>query len=179
MVFPSNVLDEGLKGFPTLGDPPFPAKCKDMAVAELRDAGFPRGSEKITMQEVEMYKEGSEAARIAASGIHFPGMGKDSDIEWVTVYCVEAALHGWKFRRAWYYWVAYTEDSSHAIPEEVAEELNKTFRKEVRVEGFAGGQNVRGNVAAYHIDTPRGFAELIRLLEKRRSERRKALGLEE
>lgn len=167
---PSNRLEEGLKGFPTLGDPPFPEECKDMAVAELRAAGFSRGSETLTICEHEVYKEGSEPAKMASVGIHMPGMAKPDDIEWVALYDVNARLYGWKFRRAWYYWVAHADDSIHYIPKDVAREFNQTFRLETRVQGYAGGQEVHRPVDLYHVDTPRGLLALMGLLRKQYGE---------
>jgi hypothetical protein len=167
---PSNKLDKGLKGFPTLGDPPFEAECKDQAVAELRDAGFPRGTETVTMREVQAYSKDSEAHRLACSGIHIPGMAKPEDIEWVTVYDVEAKLYGWTFSRAWYYWRAKSDYFDRHIPEDVAKELNKTFRREIRVEGYGGGTDVTRPVSGYHIDTPRGLAKLVKLLKQQDEE---------
>jgi hypothetical protein len=168
---PSNRLDEDLKGFPTLGDAPFPLECKDMAVAELRAAGFPRGSETLTMCEREIYKEGSEPDRMASAGVYMPGSPAFNDPdnkEWASLYRVDAELYGWKFDRAWYYWIARTHEySEYVIPEDVAEELNQKFRRETRVQGFAGGQDVRGPVHSYHVDTTRGFEALMVLLEKR------------
>ncbi len=164
---PSNRLDKGLKGFPTLGDGPFPAECRDVALKELQAAEFPRGSATLTMCEREVYKEGSKPHQMASSGIHMPGMATPEDIEWVMLYDVNAKLYGWKFRRAWYYWVASTREySEYAIPEDVATEFNQEFRLETRVEGCAGGQDVRQKVDLYHVDTPRGLAALMKLLKK-------------
>jgi len=164
---PSNQRNEGMKGFPTLGDPPFPEACRDLAVTELRTAGFPRGSEIMTVCEREVYKEDSELAKLASAGIHMPSIAKPDDIEWITLYDVDAKLYGWTFRRAWYYWVASTgEYSEYTIPEDVATKFNQAFRQEARVQGYAGGQDVRQKVNLYHVDTPRGLAALIELLKK-------------
>jgi hypothetical protein len=178
---PSNRLDKDLKGFPTLGDAPFPEGCKNEAVAELRAAGFPRGSETLTMREKQVYKEGSDPDKMARCGIHMPGMAKPDDIEWASLYSVKAELYGWKFSRAWYYWVCRSDwGSEYDIPETVAEELNKEFRREIRVTGYAGGTDVRGPVDSYHVDTPRGLAKLIEILKERkeaiREEERKKYG---
>ena len=164
---PSNRLDGDLKGFPTLGDPPFSAKCKDAAVAELRAAGFPRGSETLTLTEHKVYKEGSKAHQMASAGVHVPGMAGPDDTEWVWVYVVEAKLHFWKFYRAWYYWVAEACNSDYYIPKDIAHAFNQTFRLDARVEGFAGGQDVRSGVSSYHVDTPVGLDALMLLLKER------------
>jgi hypothetical protein len=163
---PSNRLDVGFKGYPTRGDPPFIEKCKDQATAELRDAGLPRGSETLTLCEREVYKQDSDAHKMASAGIHMPGMATPDDMEWVWLYSVEAKAYGYKFDRAWYYWIVRTKSKEHYIPQSAAEEFNEKFGKEVRVDGFAGGQDVRGDVSGYHVDTVRGLAALVEMLKK-------------
>ncbi|HEC72403.1 MAG: hypothetical protein ACTSW7_01490 [Candidatus Thorarchaeota archaeon] len=154
------------KGFPTLGDPPFPTECKDKAVKELIAAGFPRGSWSLTTEEIEIYEPGSEADQLARSGIHIPSIAKESPTIWTSVHKVIAELYGWKFSRAWYYWRASAKYKEHFIPEVIAHEFNETFFTEARVEGFAGGKKVSGPVDSYHIDTPNGFKALIELLKQ-------------
>ncbi len=166
---PSDQLAGGLKGFPTLGDPPFQEACKVLAIAELRNAGFPRGSETLISFECQVYKRGSEAANLAKAGISFPGMAEESDREWVWSYDVKAELYGWQFRRAWYYWSAHAVNRDYYIPVDVAEKFNQEFRHVVRVEGHGGGQDVRRPVEGYHVDTPQGLGALIELLKKRDS----------
>jgi len=165
---PSNRLNEGLKGFPTLGDPPFSVACKDQAVAELRAAGVPRGSETITMMEREIYKEGARPVQLANAGISMPGMSTPEDVEWAWLYKVEADFGYWKFRRAWYYWVVYTEDDAYEydIPTQTAWDFNERLGREARAEGFAGGTDVNGPVSFYHVDTPRGLAELVKIIKQ-------------
>jgi len=164
---PSNRLEEGLKGFPTLGDSPFSAECKDMAVAELRTAGFPRGSVILTTRECHLDRPDSQAAKMAQMGIRIPCAEKESEKEWVWQFHVDAKLYGWKFYRAWYYWVAVAGDSDYHVPRDTAEKFNQEFRCEARVDGFAGGQDVSGPVDSYHVDTPRGLEALVELLKLR------------
>ena len=86
-------------------------------------------------------------------------------------YTLVGELGGWSFQRAWYYWIANAPEGK-GIPENSAEELNRDWRKEVRVVGFAGGTDVQkwlsshGTIDKYHIDTQEGlnaFADLVRL----------------
>jgi hypothetical protein len=162
---PSCILDEGRKGFPNVGDAPFSEEGKDVAIAELRAVGFPRGSETIEVREQEQYKNGSEADILSRQGFFSSEVAKRSETEWAKVYTVRAKYCGWKFYRAWYYWIAEAKDMS--IPEDVATEFNKdkNNREEVRVEGYAGGQNVIWPVGCYHIDTPRGLEEFMKMLK--------------
>jgi len=166
---PSCNLEEGRIGFPTIEDAPFDKKGRDFALTELRVAGFPRGSDRVTVQEVEVYVEGSEAHKLAKMGIHIGSVcaGK-SETEWINVYTVRAELYEWTFYRAWYYWVAETKNKSYAVPKTFAQKLNedKNNREEIRVEGFAGGRDVTRQVEFYHIDTPRGLNEFVKLLKK-------------
>jgi len=164
---PSNKLDEGLKGFPTLGDPPFDMEHRDLAINELYAAGFPKGCEILTMHRREVYKKYSEPYKLAQAGIHIPGNVKPGDIETALLFDVEAHMHGWEFYRAWYYWVARTKTIGYLIPEDVAKKLNKKFRSEIRVAGYAGGMDVNGPVESYHIDTPRGLKAFVKLLKER------------
>lgn len=70
-------------------------------------------------------------------------------------------LHGWTFKRAWYYWTA----KGPGIPLEQAEALHKTHGTVVRVNGDAGCQSPREAFkglacGSYHIDTPEGLKAL-------------------
>ena len=165
---PNRNLEEGRKGFPVVGDAPFGKNGRDFALAELRVAGFPRGSDRVTVQEAEVYVEGSEAAKLAKMGIHIGTVCEKSETEWINVYTVKAELYGWTFYRAWYYWVAEAKGKGSAVPKTFAQKLNedKNNREEIRVEGYAGGQDVTKPVECYHVDTPRGLSELVKLLKK-------------
>lgn len=74
---------------------------------------------------------------------------------------VIGTLHGWDFKRAWYYWRC----SGPGIELEAAEELHAKFGKEVRVNGDAGCQSpfeaFHGLACgSYHVDTPEGLKAL-------------------
>jgi hypothetical protein len=168
---PSCNLDEGLKGFPVLGDPPFRTSLKAKAVQELIDVGLPRGSTTVTTKEVEVYQEDSKAAKLARAGISIPSANAESATEWIEVHKVEGKAFGWTFFRAWYYWVCEAKDSKTVLPKTVAEKLNAEHFCDVRVGGFAGGQNVTGPVGSYHVDTPVGLAALVAVLKQRHEER--------
>jgi len=164
---PSNILDEDLKGFPTLGDPPFPEEYKNIAIAELHAVELPRDSITVTTCEREIFKQDSEAHKLACMGITIPGIAKPEDTEWVQLHRVTAHYLGWNFTRAWYYWIVYVDEKDYAIPKRVAKDFNNNFGNEVRVAGFAGGQDVQEDVESYHIDTPRGLAAFMPLIKKR------------
>lgn len=168
---PSCNLDEGLKGFPVLGDPPFRSDARDAALKELMDVGLPRGSTTVTTKEVEVYKEGSKAEQLGRAGIYIPSAAAESETEWVEVHQVKGKAFGWTFFRAWYYWVCEAEDSKTVLPKTVAEKLNAEHRRDVRVTGYAGGQDVDGPVGLYHVDTPVGLAALVAVLQQRHEER--------
>lgn len=171
---PSCNLADGLKGFHNLGDPPFILHRKDEALADLQKAGFPRGSWFVTQREVSRYREDSEAAQLARVGIMIPQISRQSPREWVTVYDVAAKLFGWKFSRAWYYWIAEVqyENAEYGIPVGLAEDFHSVYGKEVRVAGHCGCPSpkewYKGKPCiCYHVDTPRGFEALVQLLKRR------------
>lgn len=163
---PSCNLKEGLKGFKNLGDPPFTAVPKNWALMELLEAGTPRGAAEYTTKEVEVYEPGSEADKMSRSGIWMPGMAKDSPTIWIEVHQVSAKAFGWTFRRAWYYWVCSAETHGYGLPEAAAKQLNEEHRLDVRVDGYASGQEVHGEVDSYHVDTPDGLKALVEVLKQ-------------
>ncbi len=165
---PSCNLEEGHKGFPVIGDAPFDEIGKNFAIAELKEAGFPRGSDRVIVQEIEVYKKDSEAYKLAKNGIHIPSICEKSETEWTNGYTVKAELYGWTFYRAWYYWIAEAATKEFEIPKTLAQKFNKdeNNRKEIRVEGWAGGNDVKKPVSSYHVDTPRGLKELVMFLRK-------------
>lgn len=172
---PSCNLEEGLKGFRNLGDPPFSTEGKDTAVGELLDAGLPRGSYRVTTREVEVYKADSEAAKLAACGISMPSVSARSETEWVVEHEVTAEAYGWKFRRAWYYWSCGIADQSEgSVPYSVATELHAQHGQSVRTEGYAGGSAPDGDVGRYHVDTPLGLRALVEVLKQEHSKRKAA-----
>jgi len=70
-------------------------------------------------------------------------------------------LHGWEFKRAWYYWVA----KGPGIEITDAEELQKKFGTVVRANGDAGCRGPRFwfkglACGMYHVDTPEGLKAL-------------------
>lgn len=73
-------------------------------------------------------------------------------------YSLIGELKNWKFTRAWYYWVARAPEGQ-GIPQDVAEKLNAVIGRRLRVEGFAGGDEVKrwlspqGTIDLYHIDS--------------------------
>lgn len=76
-------------------------------------------------------------------------------------------LHGWKFTRAWYYWVA----EGPGIPHEVATELYHSHGKEARVAGDCACRPpelwYHGlGVGMYHVDTPEGLKALADAIKK-------------
>ena len=152
------------KAFPNLGDPPFRLSKLIIAGNELLEA-FPTATFTETSEVIQCYKKGTYAYKMASAGIRGGFEVPPEDIEDVKVYHLTAEADGWKFRRAWYYWVCYTE--SKPIPKSIATEFNKTWEEQVRVDGFGGGQSVKGDVDHYHVDTPAGLnalGELIRSL---------------
>lgn len=167
---PSNNVQNG---FPTLGDPPFDSQARDTALIELEAAGIPRGCPVVTSREVQVWKEGSDAWKASRSGIHFPGMGTEDDKEWIQVHSVEAEMFGWKFHRAWYYWVA-SANQGESVPAEEAVRLDEALGNVLRVDGFAGGKRPTGSVRGYHIDRPDGLAALVESLKKADEERLEA-----
>ncbi len=152
-------------GFPTLGDPPFGEAEHDLALAEL--AGLPRGSTIVTSREREVLKRGSERYKLAQVGITVGGLKKNvDDTEWVKLYTVEASAWGWRFHRAWYYWIAVAENQRYFVPADTAMVLHERWGSVVRTDGFAGGKVPDGPVDSYHIDTPDGLAALIEVLKE-------------
>lgn len=85
-------------------------------------------------------------------------------------------LHGWGFRRAWYYWVA----KGPGIPPAIAEELHRTHGRAVRVDGHCGCPSplewLHGfAVGLYHVDTPEALKALADTLNKVRATVTKSL----
>lgn len=66
------------------------------------------------------------------------------------------------FCRAWYYWVVHF---SSPMPKAFAYELNKTWERQVRVDGYAGGtEPSHSGVSCYHVDTQAGLNALVKAL---------------
>lgn len=74
---------------------------------------------------------------------------------------VIGTLHGWDFKRFWYYWVC----NGPGIEVETAEKLHEQHGSVVRTAGMAGGVSPRewfGGFACghYHVDTQEGLNAL-------------------
>lgn len=72
----------------------------------------------------------------------------------------------WSFERGWYYWIA----QGPGIPYDLAKELNDQFGQDVRIDGYAGGQDIEVtggfSVGVYHVDTAEGLEALRKTLDK-------------
>jgi len=76
-------------------------------------------------------------------------------------------VHGWSFKRAWYYWVA----EGPGLPPRYANTLHETHGKAVRVEGHCGCPSPleyrKGfAVGMYHVDTQEGLKALADMLKR-------------
>ncbi len=163
MLNPSCNRTDGKSAFPVLGDPPFRADRKDVAVAELHAAGITETT--LISREIEVYVEGSPAAEARRSGIWYPGLHEQSNTERITVYEVTGRFLGWTFSRAWYYWICQTKYQGSVIRVDAARAFNATWRTEVRAYGYGHGRNIDwGPVDGYHIDTPAGLKAFVELL---------------
>ena len=90
-------------------------------------------------------------------------------------YTVVGELHGWTFRRAWYYWVA----EGPALPFEYATPMHLLIGTEVRVGGDCGCPAPEaycaelGGVDLYHIDTQEGLTIFAAVLRKWANDRKR------
>ena len=82
---------------------------------------------------------------------------------------VVGTLRGWRFVRAWYYWMVETKYNS--LPMDIAKDLHQKWGQEVRVDGHCGCPapnewwGEEGTATHYHIDSQEGlnaFAEVLR-----------------
>jgi len=81
-------------------------------------------------------------------------------------------LNGWRFRRAWYYWVAETRETPLLF--RYADELHAAHGREVRVDGHCGcpaprewhNQDWHIGVSLYHVDTQEGLNALAEMIKK-------------
>lgn len=118
------------------------AETDDILRAELRAAGIP------TLQE----DAGETPDFMAEFFRRHSGEVKTSVI---------GVLHGWQFKRAWYYWVA----EGPGIEVAAAEALHATHGQVVRVAGHCGCPSptewYKGlAVGDYHVDSPAGLKAL-------------------
>jgi len=127
---------------------PFPNKAGDHAdtddilIAELHAAGIQ------TVQEAA----GMPKDWMADTFRRMSGEVKSS---------VFGVLHGWKFNRAWYYWMC----EGPGIDVETAEKLHATHGKDVRVDGHCGCPSPREwfkglACGSYHVDSAEGLKAL-------------------
>lgn len=120
----------------------------DILRAELKAAGIP------TVQEAE----GKPPEYLAGLLRNMSGEVKTSVI---------GVLHGWKFTRAWYYWVC----EGPGIEIAAAEALYASHGSSVRVDGHAGCPSPRQQhkglaVGHYHVDDADGLKALADTIRK-------------
>ena len=81
-------------------------------------------------------------------------------------------LDGWNFERAWYYWIARSDENLLLF--KYANRLHKKFGKEVRVGGHCGCPSPKENynrpwdigVSLYHVDTQEGLLALANMIKQ-------------
>lgn len=163
-----NSVDPKL-ALPVVGDGPWKRDLAEQIKQELTSA-LPEDDSLLLLweekeEERSIYKEGTEAWKLARSGIHFPGMAKPEDTEQVTLVSMEGTLYGWRFCRAWYYWICSTSSGRFSIPKPEADAFNDEWGTEIRADGYAGGHTPFRDVSTYHVDTSRGLEVLLKLLK--------------
>lgn len=82
-----------------------------------------------------------------------------------TIIC--GSLHGWRFKRAWYYWVC----EGPGIEVEAAEKLHAEFGNDVRVDGHCGCPSPREwfkglACGSYHVDSQEGLKALADVIKQ-------------
>jgi hypothetical protein len=118
------------------------ADTDDILRAELKAAGIP------TVEEAAGKPEGTYAEVLR-------------DLSGEVKTSIQGSLHGWTFKRSWYYWVA----EGPGIDVSNAELLHASHGTQVRVAGHYGcprpSQVYKGLACGlYHVDTPDGLKEL-------------------
>lgn len=118
------------------------ADSDDILRAELKAAGIP------TLQEAAGQQPGYLAAMLRRNS----GEVKTSVI---------GVLHGWEFKRAWYYWMA----KGPGVEVEAAERLHAAHGRSVRVDGHCGCPSPREwfkglACGHYHVDDAAGLKAL-------------------
>ena len=159
----NNVAGNG-EAFPVLGDGPFKKDQLETAKSELTSV-LPEAEFDIKSEVQQHYKEGSLPYKQAMAGMRGFCKVKPEDIEDVEVYTMEAKALGWNFHRAWYYWSCHV-DNGKKIPTKIAKTFNETWGEQVRVNGYAGGTDVKRPVDGYHIDTAAGLQAFVDMLRK-------------
>jgi len=102
------------------------------------------------------------AAELTAAGIEahrMPEAMRESHPEMRTI--ILGSLHGWTFKRAWYYWMA----EGPGIEVDAAEKLHAAYGREVRVDGHCGCPSPREwfkglACGHYHVDSQEGLNAL-------------------
>lgn len=105
-------------------------------------------------------------AELAAAGIDWPRFEPDvaevmREMSGEVKTSVYGHLHGWTFKRAWYYWTA----EGPGIDVDTAEALHATHGQVVRVAGHCGCPSPREwfkglACGSYHVDSPEGLKAL-------------------
>ena len=88
-------------------------------------------------------------------------------------------LDGWKFERAWYYWVVTSE--KNLLLFKYADPLHKKYGKAVRVDGHCGCPSPREwhsdpyylGVSSYHVDSQLGLCKLVEAIKKQTEDNKK------
>ena len=124
-----------------IGDPPF-------------DFGFEKVG--IILNEINMVMPGAPFSINVSTNTDYEG-NKRKVFQVVVRYC------GWELSRSWRYWMA---SSVVGLPQASAEKLNTDWGEDVRVDGFAGGMPVTGDVKSYHIDSLDGLRAFARAIER-------------
>jgi len=148
-----------------LGDPPFSKEAVEVAKGELRGAIEP-GDLKFDDEPKSTYKvfkKGTRGDTMGRMGITAPYDGMENDTETAELVHVVAHAHGWRFRRAWYYWMCSSED--RPLSKAVAKEMNRQWGGQIRVNGYSGGTDVREPVSSYHVDTLEGLKKLVETIK--------------
>jgi len=159
----NNVSDRALKKLPVLGDPPFKEPHAKEAVSELK-ALLPEAKFTGEVRTQKHWKEGTKGWKNARVGLSMWYEGAENDTEEVKVRTVEATALGWKFSRAWYYWVCNTYEKP--IPAAAAKAFNDKWGDQVRFNGYAGGTDADGPGKSYHVDTLDGLLALVKLIRE-------------
>lgn len=113
-------------------------------------------------------KDTEIASELEQAGINvhrLPESFRESHPEMRTV--IVGGLHGWEFRRAWYYWIA----TGPGIPLDAAETLQASHGQEVRANGdcVCRGPLFWNNgfgTGSYHVDTQEGLNALADTLRR-------------
>lgn len=116
----------------------------------VEGSGFPTlGDPPFSEEHIEIIKA---ELRAVIPDVEFDDLSKK----------VVARAHGWEFRRCWYYWACTS--TTQPMPFKAAKKLNKTWGGQVRVYGFGGGTDPKGDVSVYHIDTPKGLRAFVQCI---------------